>query len=48
MRERDHLLAQARKDSETLERKEVVIRAQYEEQLSDSAMKISQVLIMFC
>lgn len=47
-RERDHLLAQARKDSETLERKEVVIRAQYKEQLNDSAMKISQVLIMFC
>ena len=47
-KERDHLLAQARKDSETLERKEVVIRAQYEEQLNDSAMKISQVIIMFC
>ena len=46
-RERDHLLAQARKDSETLERKEVVIRAQYEEQLNDSAMKISQVIIVF-
>lgn len=41
-KERDHLLAQARKDSETLERKEVVIRAQCEQQLKDSAAKISQ------
>ncbi|XP_022793035.1 coiled-coil alpha-helical rod protein 1-like [Stylophora pistillata] len=41
-KERDHLLAQARKDSETLERKEVVIRAQCEQQLKDSAVKISQ------
>jgi len=48
-RERDHLLAQARKDSETLERKEIVIKAQYEEQLEEqlkeSANKISQVKI---
>ena len=45
IRERDHLLAQARKDSETLERKEIVIKAQYEEQLKESASKISQVKI---
>lgn len=44
-RERDHLLAQAKKDSETLERKEIVIKAQYEEQLKESADKISQVKI---
>lgn len=42
-RERDHLLAQARKDSETLERKEIVIKAQYEQQLEESVIKISQV-----
>lgn len=45
-RERDHLLAQARKDSEALERKEIVVKAQYEEQLKESAIKISQV--KFC
>ena len=44
-RERDHLLAQAKKDSETLESKEIVIKAQYEEQLKESAEKISEVKI---
>lgn len=44
-RERDHLLEQARKDSKTLERKEIVIKAQYEEQLKESTNKISQVNI---
>ena len=42
-RERDHLLVQARRDSESLERKEIVIKAQYEEQLEESANKVSQV-----
>lgn len=46
-RERDHLLAQARKDSEALERKEMVVKAQYEEQLKESAINISQVKILF-
>lgn len=40
-------MAQAKKDSETLERKEIVIKAQYEEQLKESADKISQVKIFF-
>lgn len=42
-RERDHLLAQTRKHSETLERKEMVVKTQYEEQLKESGIKISQV-----
>jgi len=40
-------LAQARKDSDTLERKEIVLKAQYEEQLKESAIKISQVKNIF-
>lgn len=46
-KERDHLLAQAKKDSDNLERKEIVLKAQYEEQLKDSAIKISQVKNIF-
>ena len=42
-RERDHLLEQARKDSETLEKKEMAIKVQFEEQLKESSNKISQV-----
>lgn len=42
-RERDHLLAQFRRDSETLERREMVIKVQFEEQLEEFTNKISQV-----
>ena len=42
-RERDHLLAQVRRDSETLERREMVIKVQFEEQLEEFTNKISQV-----
>lgn len=44
--ERDYLLAQARKESESLERKETVIKAQFEEQLQELANKISQVIVL--
>lgn len=44
--ERDYLLAQARKESESLERKETVIKAQFEEQLQELANKISQVILI--
>ena len=44
--ERDYLLAQARKESESLERKETVIKAQFEEQLQELANKISQVILV--
>lgn len=43
--ERDYLLAQARKESESLERKET-IKAQFEEQLQELANKISQVILV--
>ena len=42
-RERDHLLDQAKKDSETLEKKEMAVKVQFEEQLEESNNKISQV-----
>lgn len=42
-RERDHLLEQARKDSETLEKKEMAIKVQFEEQVEEYSNKISQV-----
>ena len=45
--ERDYLLAQARKESESLERKETVIKAQFEEQLQELTNKISQVIHLF-
>ncbi|XP_068747912.1 coiled-coil alpha-helical rod protein 1-like [Montipora capricornis] len=41
-KERDHLLAQSRKDSETLERKEMELRAHFEEKLQEYTNKISQ------
>lgn len=44
--ERDYLLAQARKESESLERKDTVIKAQFEEQLQELANKISQVIVL--
>ena len=44
--ERDYLLAQARKESESLERKETVIKAQFEEQLQELANKISLVILV--
>lgn len=44
--ERDYLLAQARKESESLERKETVIKARFEEQLQELANKISQVILV--
>lgn len=44
--ERDYLLAQARKESESLERKETVIKAQFEEQLQELANKISRVILV--
>lgn len=44
--ERDYLLAQARKESESLEREETVIKAQFEEQLQELANKISQVILV--
>ena len=42
-KERDHLLAQSRKDSERLERKEMELRAHFEEKLQEYTNKISQV-----
>lgn len=41
-KERDHLLAQARKDSETLEKREMSVKAQFEEQLRESHKRILQ------
>lgn len=42
-KERDHLLAQARKDSETLEKREMAVKVQFEEQLRESHKRILQV-----
>lgn len=44
--ERDYLLAQARKESESLERKETVVKAQFEQQLQELSSKISQVILV--
>lgn len=44
--ERDYLLAQARKECESLERNETVIKTQFEEQLQEFTNKISQVILV--
>ena len=41
--ERDHLLAQSRRESEILERNKMALKAQFEEQLQQYTSRISQV-----